>query len=415
MVLKPIKGSQLTPNNVQEQCVRVQKVYDWVFDAISTDSDIVLPPACAEAIDLAVHENRVPLDVTCELPELGGFFPLDSPDTNGNALCTVSSKIERRPIPINGTLVDLAIVKVIFTIKPLVTITDSTGAIICQFRPVISESRRLVVCAPEPFTADNVFCRLISLNCETNFIETGIPDLGLQIMLDICFEVQVEADVKLEILGKFCFPRPNDIDIPTAGVCPPLEWPAPCDIFSNDDTDGQAIVHTEPLSPEVILEFNPVLFSSTLALDSLETTNLNPGTYTTQLDAEIGNNCVLEGSSLRWRVEALIFPTTTIDQSFTFKASKFGWPAYTNELGSQILNVKGSGELYFDDPTVPNLTVRFEVHIIENTSDERDSYAITVTDMANTPLITLQSASLKFVPDKDIIVQDCINFPNNLV
>ncbi|MFT4142714.1 MAG: hypothetical protein QM671_27785 [Bacillus sp. (in: firmicutes)] len=411
--MKPIKGSQLTPNNVQEQCVRVQKVYDWVFDAISTDSGIVLPPDCAEAIDLAVRENRVPLDVTCELPELGGFFPLDPPDTNGNALCTVSSKIERRPIPINGTLVDLAIVKVIFTIKPLVTITDRTGTIICQFRPVISESRRLVVCAPEPFTADNVFCRLISLNCETNFIETGIPDLGLQIMLDICFEIQVEADVKLEILGKFCFPRPNDIDIPTAGVCPPLEWPAPCEIFSNDDTDGQAIVHTGPLSPDVTLIVNPVLFPTTLAQD-VEILNLEPGSYTTKLDAEIGNNCVLEGSTLRWRVDALLYPTSTVEQSFTFKATKFGFPDYTEELGAQMLTVKGSGELYFDDPSVPNLTVRFTLYVIENTGDADDSYAIILTDMANNVLIELQGASLKFVPDNDIVVQDCINFPNNL-
>ena len=38
--MKPIRGSQLTPNNVQEECIRVPKVYDWVFDAITTDRGI---------------------------------------------------------------------------------------------------------------------------------------------------------------------------------------------------------------------------------------------------------------------------------------------------------------------------------------------------------------------------------------
>ena len=81
-------------------------------------------------------------------------------------------------------------------------------------------SRRLVVCAPEPFTSDNVFCRIISLTVIQTLLKQVIPDLGLQVMLDICFEVQVEAEVKLEVLAKFCFPRENDIEIPTSDVCP---------------------------------------------------------------------------------------------------------------------------------------------------------------------------------------------------
>ena len=213
--MKPIRGSRLTPNDVQEECIRVTKVYDWVFDAITTDKGIELPREYAERVEEEVAAGRTPLEVTCEVPDVGGFFPLDSPDTDGNALCTVSSRIERREIPVNGALREVAIIKVIFTIRPLIKIYNKNGRRIGSFRPTISESRRLVVCAPEPFTSDNVHCRIISLNSDTNYIETGVPDLGLRVMLDICFEVQVEAEVKLEVLAKFCFPRENDIEIPT--------------------------------------------------------------------------------------------------------------------------------------------------------------------------------------------------------
>ncbi|OHX46757.1 hypothetical protein IIE26_06565 [Cytobacillus oceanisediminis] len=406
--MKPIRGSQLTPNNVQEECIRVSKVYDWVFDAISTDTGITLPDDCAAAVAAAVAAGRTPLDVTCEVPDVGGFFPLDPPDTDGNALCTVSSRIERREIPLGGRLVEVAIVKVIFTIRPLITIFDSTGAIICQFRPTISESRRLVVCAPEPFTADNVFCRLISLDCDTNFIETGDPDLGLQVMLDICFEIQVEADVKLEVLAKFCFPRPNDIELPTNGVCPEFEWPAQCDFFPRDNCDCQAFVDTDPLTGPVDITFAPILFDAPLAA----------GTYTTELNAEICDNCQLTGSTISWIVEDFVVPTGTgtgtVDQSFTFTASEIGMPECTEVLGVTTMTVEGAGTVSFADPGVADRTVLFTLTLVENIGSADDTYAITLTDLAGTALITFAAAAVDFVPDEDLVVQDCVTFPNLL-
>ncbi|MGD6854428.1 hypothetical protein [Bacillus infantis] len=406
--MKPHKRPQLTPNNVQEECIRVSKVYDWVFDAITTDTGITLPPDCEAAVALAVAEGRTPLDVTCSVPDVGGFFPLDPPDTDGNATCTVSSRIERRKIPVNGVMTDLAIVKVIFTIRPLVTIYDSTGAVICSFRPTISESRRLVVCAPEPFTSDNVFCRLISLNCETNFIETGIPDVGLQIMLDICFEIQVEADVKLEVLAKFCFPRPNDIVIPPGGVCPPFEWPEQCDFFPRDNCDCQAFVDTDPITGPVPIVFSPILFAEDLAA----------GTYTTELRAEICDNCQLTGSTLQWIVEDFVVPTGTgtlaVDQSFVFTAEEFNMPTCSTVLGITTLTVTGAGTIVFSDPSVTDRTALFTLTLVENIGTDLDAYSITLTDIAGAPLVTFAGAGTGFVPDEDLIIQDCVTFPNLL-
>lgn len=93
--MKRHKRPQLTPNNVQEECIRVSKVYDWVFDAITTDTGITLPPECAAAVALAVAEGRTPLDVTCCVPDVGGFFPLDPPDTDqsGKGQLSIYSRI----------------------------------------------------------------------------------------------------------------------------------------------------------------------------------------------------------------------------------------------------------------------------------------------------------------------------------
>ncbi|EWG12948.1 HYR domain-containing protein [Cytobacillus firmus] len=189
--------------------IGARRVYDWVFDALTIETDSILSPA-AEAVALAAAEDRTPLDVICEVPDLPGFFSLEfQPDISENVSCKVSSKIERIGILVNGVLTDLAIINVIFTICPLITIIDSKEEIIDQFRPAISQTRRLAVYVPEPLTSQNIHCRIIDLSCETNFNETGVPDLGLQITLNICFDIQVEADVKMEVLAKFCFPRPN--------------------------------------------------------------------------------------------------------------------------------------------------------------------------------------------------------------
>lgn len=408
--VKPIRGSQLTPNNVQEECIRVRKVYDWVFDATTTDTEITLSPECADFVADAVAAGRTIVDVVCSLPPVPGFFPLDPPeDPDGFFSCTVSSRIERG---LNGLDPNLAIVKVVFTIRPLVTIIDSAGNE-CEFRPTISVARRVVVCAPEPFTNDNVFCRIIALECDTNFIETGVPDLGLQIALDICFEIQVEADVKLEVLAKFCFPRPNDIEIPTGGTCPPFEWPQQCDVFPRMNCDCQAFVDTDALAGTVLLDFTGIPDFVDLAI----------GDFTTELNAEICDNCTLAGSTIEWIVEdTRILPTGVEDEGFTFTATDIEMPTCAVEdiaglTGVLVMRVGGEGVVRFEDPDQPNRRVTFELVLLENpVAGVDDAYVITLFDLAGGALISLGDAllpvvgGLQLVPDEDLIIQDCRTF-----
>ena len=66
-------------------------------------------------------------------------------------------------------------------------------------------------------------------------------------MLDICFEVQVEAEVKLEALVKFCFLHENDIEIPTGGGCQLLSGQSNVTSSHVTTCDCQAFVDTDPI------------------------------------------------------------------------------------------------------------------------------------------------------------------------
>ena len=49
--------------------------------------------------------------------------------------------------------------------------------------------------------------------------------------ISICQDLQVETEVKLEVLGAFCSPRDNNIDCGTGLVCDDVTFPKQCPPF----------------------------------------------------------------------------------------------------------------------------------------------------------------------------------------
>ena len=98
--VKPIMGRQLptptptaTPpisNNLQEECIRVNKVYDWVVLANSYRNKIALPDDCQALVDAAIRAGQ---DITLSCVE-----PVSPGPT-----CRVVS-IRRRTLPSMGPL-----------------------------------------------------------------------------------------------------------------------------------------------------------------------------------------------------------------------------------------------------------------------------------------------------------------------
>lgn len=165
---------------------------------------------------------------------------------------------------------------------------------------------------------------------------------------------------------------------------------------------------TDPITGPVPIAFDPIIFAEALAA----------GTYTTELRAEICDNCQLTGSTLQWIVEDFVVPTGTgtlaVDQSFVFTAEEFNMPTCTTVIGITTLTVTGAGTIVFADPSVPDRTVLFTLTLVENIGTDLDGYSIVLTDVAGLPLVTFAGAGAAFVPDEDLIIQDCVTFPNLL-
>ncbi|WP_066174640.1 hypothetical protein [Bacillus marinisedimentorum] len=223
------------PDEEVIECIRVQKVYDWVMDAIGTDQEVAIPAGCMEAIEDAIEDGRTPLTVECEGLEPGTFplLPKPQPEPEGNAICVISSNIRR----LEG---NLAVVKAVFRVRPLVIILDCEGEEICRFRPLINLFRKVVVCLPEELTTDNILCRITRVTCDENFIADVAPDLGLQLEINVCFEIQVEAEVKLEVVSTgFCMPRDIIPVPPISQECPDFTFPEQCfGVFPPIDLNG---------------------------------------------------------------------------------------------------------------------------------------------------------------------------------
>ncbi|WLR46547.1 HYR domain-containing protein [Halobacillus litoralis] len=228
-------------------CIRTIKVYDWLVDFVSRDDRVEVPSDCQEVID-ALPEASFPLAVTCTPPEVPGAFPLISnSESEEDAFCIISSNIERRTFNVGGTDVELAIIKAVFRVSSTVSITDANGNNVCTFTPTITLSKKLAVCLPEPLTRDNILCRITQVTCDENFLEDPPGgDLDLQLDITVCFEIQVEAEVKLGILEKLCQPRPNDIDISLNTVCPTFEFPRQCEtVFPRPHVSPQRVQPSE--------------------------------------------------------------------------------------------------------------------------------------------------------------------------
>ena len=90
-------------------------------------------------------------------------------------------------------------------------------------------------------------------------------------------------------------------------------------------------------------------------------------------------------------------------------------PTCTEVLGITTMTVDGAGTLSFADPSIADRTVLFTLTLVENIGSLPDAYTIILTDLAGIPLVTFAAAAVGFVPDEDLVVQDCVTFPNLLV
>ncbi|MFC0522009.1 hypothetical protein ACFFGV_00200 [Pontibacillus salicampi] len=228
---KSIRGSQtptptpppIDPNDLAPECILVDKVYDWVFFANDYENKNFIPDeACRLAVSEALAAGET---VTTECT------PSDPEDVN------VTATIIENGNP--------GLVRLVWTVPVEVTILIN-GNVACTFTVTTQFTDEIMLCVPVGITADNINAKATQVICRTDGVLMGPDPFGpmIPVRVVLCKDVQVEFPVKLEVLAKFCFPRPNNIKKPRDIIKCDLsvfEFPEQCpDIFPPANCECQA-------------------------------------------------------------------------------------------------------------------------------------------------------------------------------
>ncbi|QGQ44706.1 hypothetical protein [Metabacillus sediminilitoris] len=225
-------------------CIKVNKVYDWVTRQVDVPLLAFTGATALPTLGFdcgAIAPTPTPgFDDPCAF--LGGTFtvecfptdeegtPID-PLAPGAILCQEIPQPEGRAtgqfqLP-DGSTVTLQKVKVLKKGFVVVRVSNPQGEV-CQSAPIAwAVAEKFFLCAP-PGTF--LQCEITDFECDANLICQRVPGTPgefafqqLDISINLCQNVQMEALVKLEITADFCQPRP---DMPF--VCPPLAFPPQC-------------------------------------------------------------------------------------------------------------------------------------------------------------------------------------------
>jgi hypothetical protein len=333
-------------------------------------------------------------------------FPLKSKQQPSHSLefsCTVVS-IRRENIIINGRSVTVGIVRFVFGAELRISIL-ADGKLLCEFPVTIQFDDEVVLCLPEPLDESNIVCRIIAIECTPNahVLLGGMVELEIV----ICKDIQVEAEIKLEVLGKFCSPRPANIPVPTTTPsfrCPPFVFPPQCPaIFPIPNCDCQATVNT-------------LLSGVTVAIGTVPL----PETGTIQMIADICPSCNPGESTFTFNFFDMFGPTVGPgiepvpgDQSFSFVPTTISSPTCITAIPgiSGIflgLVVTGTGIRTFTT-TGTQEKLAYSLTLAETTGAAPDVLIFTLSDTIGATIFT---ASITTVPDTQLLVQDCVTFPD---
>ncbi|MEW9672491.1 hypothetical protein [Ammoniphilus sp. 3BR4] len=247
--IKPIQGAQIlptpTPEALQPECIRVQKVYDWVYLTNRYQNKIQLSEACRPIIEerlalghrLTARCSTNPDNFLPVFPLLPKPQPTPTPIVCPGARCDFdvdAATVVRCTAP-DGSIVTLNAIPFLFTVCVRVDLIDENAGneVICSENVFVQFDEEVALCWQRGL---NIQCRILDVLCNASFRQMGagaFMEPGIFLTVNVCKEIQVEAEVKLEVLARFCQPRgPVECDVtPIEDVCPVLPsnlFPAQC-------------------------------------------------------------------------------------------------------------------------------------------------------------------------------------------
>lgn len=211
----------------EKVCIKTRKVYDWVTRQI----DLPLMSFSNSALNEIFTSSKKDKDqhkdhhLPCNLSP-NADYTVECSINEESLVCREVMQQGGRPdvtitLP-NGEEVTLQRVKVLIKGTLTVQLLNDMGQVVCTSKPIpFAVTQNFLLCAPEGTELD---CEVFA-DCEATLITSNDLTL-LEISVMLCVDIQMEADVKLEIEAKFCTPR-EEIAEPIA-LCPTNEFPPQC-------------------------------------------------------------------------------------------------------------------------------------------------------------------------------------------
>jgi hypothetical protein len=234
------KGRETMGNNhkhLQDECIRVQKVYDWVTDTLSVRKTVNFTPDQIAAIEAALEDPSLrPLRMIAKVPKTPPAFPLtsDSEPCAEHFLCEQVGDKRDVTVALSGGFADAQLVELLFTTDTKIVVVDRNGVTVTEATVNASVFESFVLCYPD---GTDLFCRITKIFARipsgTVLLNSPAPT-SFAVDITFCIDIQVEAEVKLEVLGKLSSPRENDLIAPESEgeMCPAEAYPQQCpDIY----------------------------------------------------------------------------------------------------------------------------------------------------------------------------------------
>lgn len=210
MEVKSIQGKQQYLPLPTLECIRVDKVYDWIIQVTQIVNESIIPDECLPL--------PASFEVECEVTDV---------------FCEEKPGAVRRDVTVvvNGTPVTLQQVTIRKAGTYRVTIFDTTVSprvVHCTFTDNFTRFEKKLLCAP-PGTV--ITCHIVPFNnnnteiarCEVLEV---VDNTTVNVDIVVCQSIQAEANVKLLIEAEQCAPRP-EIAVPIEEC--PVTFPEQCD------------------------------------------------------------------------------------------------------------------------------------------------------------------------------------------
>lgn len=203
----------LKNSTIKKECVKVMKVYDWIIKKTEETRPVTVPVEFMPAINDAIAADHI--------LNISGNIPVG--DVSANVIY-IKYGIE---VDFKSKKVIVSCVQILKTAIATITIYDETArAEIGRFETTQQFLEKVALCVPSGLDENNVFIKTIRTNLVV--LNNRAPINGsLNVEFDLCHDIQVEAEVKLQLIGSLSHSRPNDIKCPDGGTIDCKEMPFP--------------------------------------------------------------------------------------------------------------------------------------------------------------------------------------------